>query len=105
MRLGMAWPEEAFQTVGSTWYLEWQSTADISFRTRKKDGIRWYLLFYIKTSVYAFVLFNVLRLVKKKAPRLLGFGPIRRDPNREKLRRVVLFYLLNQHLVLFLFLF
>ncbi|KAI3864663.1 hypothetical protein MKX03_009183 [Papaver bracteatum] len=88
MRLGMAWPEEAFQTVGSTWYLEWQSTADISFRTRKKDGIRWYLLFYIKTAVYAFVLFNVLRLVKKKAPRLLGFGPIRRDPNREKLRRV-----------------
>ncbi|KAI3991255.1 hypothetical protein MKX01_022476 [Papaver californicum] len=88
MKLGMAWPEEAFQTVGSTWYLEWQSTADISFRTRKKDGIRWYLLFYIKSAVYAFVLFNVLRLVKKKAPRLLGFGPIRRDPNKEKLRRV-----------------
>ncbi|OWM67334.1 hypothetical protein CDL15_Pgr000786 [Punica granatum] len=43
MRLGMAWPEEIDQTVGSTW---------------------------------------------RKVPRLLGYGPLRRNPNLRKLRRV-----------------
>ncbi|CAK9156354.1 unnamed protein product [Ilex paraguariensis] len=37
MQLGMAWPEYIDQSVGSTWYLKWQSEAEMSFKSRKTD--------------------------------------------------------------------
>ncbi|KAF5196505.1 Atp-dependent zinc metalloprotease ftsh [Thalictrum thalictroides] len=92
MRLGMAWPEWADQSVGSTWYLEWQAKTETSFRSRKQDGIWWYLWFFIRAFIYGFVLLNVLRYMKKKIPRVLGYGPIRRDPNLRKFRRVKAYY-------------
>ncbi|KAF3606914.1 hypothetical protein DY000_02051504 [Brassica cretica] len=55
LRLGMAWPEEIEQSVGTTWYLQWQSEAEMNFR---------------------------------KIPRVLGYGPFRRDPNVRKFWRV-----------------
>lgn len=90
MQLGMAWPEEVGQTVGSTWYLKWQSEAEMNFKSRKTDGIRWFFWFFIRSIAYGYVLFHVLRFMKRKVPRLLGYGPFRRNPNMRKLRRVVL---------------
>lgn len=92
MSLGMAWPEEAYQAVGSTWYLKWQSEAEINYKARKRDNIQWYLWFLIRSAIYGFVLFNVLHYLKRKIPRLLGYGPFRRDPNLRKLQRVVCFF-------------
>lgn len=89
MSLGMAWPEEAYQAVDSTWYLKWQADAEMNYRARKRDNIQWYLWFLIRSIIYGFVLFNVIRYLKRKVPRLLGYGPWRRDPNLRKLRRVV----------------
>uniref|UniRef100_A0A7N0VGV2 AAA+ ATPase domain-containing protein n=1 Tax=Kalanchoe fedtschenkoi TaxID=63787 RepID=A0A7N0VGV2_KALFE len=88
IRLGMAWPEEIGRKVGSTWYLQWQSDAEASFRSRQKEGFLWHVLFIAKSIVYGYVLFHVLRFLKRKVPRLLGYGPLRRDPNFRKLRRV-----------------
>ncbi|KAA8533356.1 hypothetical protein F0562_033111 [Nyssa sinensis] len=65
MRLGMAWPEYIDQSVGSTWYLKWQSEAEMNFKSRKTD-----------------------EFMKRNIPRLLGYGPLRRDPNLRKLQRV-----------------
>lgn len=90
MQLGMAWPEEVGQTVGSTWYLKWQSEAEMNFKSRKTDGIRWFLWFFIRSIAYGYVLFHIFRFMKRKVPRLLGYGPFRRNPNMRKLRRVVL---------------
>ncbi|KAF9607257.1 hypothetical protein IFM89_033464 [Coptis chinensis] len=92
MRLGMAWPEWADQAVGSTWYLKWQSETEMSFKSRKQDGIRWFLWFLIRGYIYGYVLFNVLRYMKKKIPRFLGYGPLRRDPNLRKLQRVKAYF-------------
>ncbi|PIA61144.1 hypothetical protein AQUCO_00300576v1 [Aquilegia coerulea] len=88
MRLGMAWPEWADQSVGSTWYLEWQSEAEINFKSRKDDSFLWHLWFFIRAFIYGYVLLNVLCYMKKKAPRVLGYGRIQRDPNLRKLWRV-----------------
>ncbi|KAF5749128.1 hypothetical protein HS088_TW04G01091 [Tripterygium wilfordii] len=91
IRLGMAWPEEIGQTVGSTWYLQWQSEAEISFKSRQTEDqeIQWFLWFLIRCGIYGFLLMHVFRFMKRRIPRLLGYGPLRgRDPNREKLRRV-----------------
>lgn len=90
MNLGMAWPEEVDQTVGSMWYLQWQSEAEMNFKDRKTEGMQWYFWFFIRSIIYGFVVFSVLRFMKRKIPRLLGFGPLRRDPNLQKLRRVVI---------------
>ncbi|RZS04559.1 hypothetical protein BHM03_00034907 [Ensete ventricosum] len=46
MSLGMAWPEEADQAVGATWYLEWQSKAEMNYRSRKRESIRWFSISY-----------------------------------------------------------
>lgn len=89
MRLGMAWPEYFDQSVASTWYLKWQSEAEMSFRSRKKDEFQWYLWFLIRTAVYGYVLYHVIHFMKRKIPRLLGYGPLRRNPNLRKLQRVV----------------
>ncbi|CAM8925447.1 unnamed protein product [Rhodiola kirilowii] len=88
IRLGMAWPEELGRKVGSTWYLQWQSDAEASFRSRKKKGLLWNFLFIVKSMVYGYVVFHVLRSLRRKVPRLLGYGPLRRDPNIRKFRRV-----------------
>ncbi|KAH6792607.1 FtsH extracellular protease family [Perilla frutescens var. hirtella] len=88
MRLGMAWPEYSDVSVSSTWYLTWQSEAEANFRSRKTDEFQWYFWFLVRTAIYGYVLFHVLRFLKRKVPRVLGFGPLRRDPNFRKLRRV-----------------
>ncbi|KAL0372856.1 UNVERIFIED_CONTAM: putative inactive ATP-dependent zinc metalloprotease FTSHI 5, chloroplastic [Sesamum calycinum] len=88
MRLGMAWPEYADVSVGSTWYLKWQSEAETKFKSRKRDGFRWHFLFLVRTAIYGYVLFHVFRFLRRKVPRVLGFGPLRRNPNLRKLRRV-----------------
>ena len=91
MRLGMAWPEEIDQTVGSTWYLKWQSEAEINFKSRKTDDMQWFFWFAIRLFIYGYILLHAFRFLKRKVPRLLGFGPLRsKDPNFLKLRRVVL---------------
>ncbi|KAK2972761.1 hypothetical protein RJ640_019409 [Escallonia rubra] len=92
MQLGMAWPEYIDQSVGSTWYLKWQSEAEMRFRSRNTDQFRWYFWFFIRTIIYGYVLFNVFLFLKRKIPRVLGFGPIRRDPNFRKLRRVKAYF-------------
>lgn len=89
MKLGMAWPEEVDQAVGSTWYLQWQSEAEMSFRARKRAGIQWYFGFMFRSLVYAFALFTFFNFAAKKIPKFLGYGPYRRDPNLRKLGRVV----------------
>ncbi|KAK1292649.1 hypothetical protein QJS10_CPB17g01142 [Acorus calamus] len=96
MRLGMAWPEELDQFVGSTWYLQWQSEAEINFKARKSDKIQWYFWFIIRSVIYGYVFFNVFRFMKRKLPRLLGFGPFRRNPNLKKLLRLKYFYRLKK---------
>ncbi|KAL0446602.1 UNVERIFIED_CONTAM: putative inactive ATP-dependent zinc metalloprotease FTSHI 5, chloroplastic [Sesamum latifolium] len=88
MRLGMAWPEYADVSVGSTWYLKWQSEAEIEFKSRKRNGFRWHFMFLVRTAIYGYVLFHVFRFLRRKVPRVLGFGPLRRNPNLRKLRRV-----------------
>lgn len=88
----MAWPEEIDQTVGSTWYLKWQSEAEMNFKSRNTDDFQWFLWFLIRSAVYGYILYNVFRFLKRKVPRLLGYGPLRRNPNVQKFRRVVLFF-------------
>ncbi|KAJ4720911.1 ATP-dependent zinc metalloprotease FtsH [Melia azedarach] len=88
LELGMAWPEYLDQSVGTTWYLKWQSEAKSNFTARKTDEYPWLPWFLIRTAIYGYVVFHVLRFMKRKIPRLLGFGPWRRDPNMRKFRRV-----------------
>lgn len=91
IQLGMAWPEYSDISVGSTWYLTWQADVETNFRSRKTDEFQWYFWFLIRASIYGYVVFHVIRYAKKKIPRILGFGPMRRDPNLRKLGRVVTF--------------
>ncbi|KAK3172166.1 hypothetical protein Dsin_033173 [Dipteronia sinensis] len=97
IRLGMAWPEYVDQSVGSTWYLKWQSEAEMNFNSRKPDDedspwFVWFLWFIARSVIYLFMLFHVLRFMKRKIPRLLGFGPLRRNPNLRKLDRVKAYF-------------
>lgn len=89
LRLGMAWPEEIDQSVGSTWYLQWQSEAEMNFRSRNSEDFQWFLWFLIRSFVYGYVVYHVFRFLKRKVPRLLGYGPFRRDPSVRKFWRVV----------------
>ncbi|KAK9161714.1 hypothetical protein Syun_008055 [Stephania yunnanensis] len=92
MNLGMAWPEEADQTVGATWYLKWQSEAEMNFKSRQTDDFQWFLWFSVRSIIYGYLLFNIFRFMKRKVPSLLGYGPLRKDPNLRKLRRVKSFF-------------
>lgn len=92
LRLGMAWPEEIGQAVGSTWYLEWQTDMEGRFQSRKPGGFLWFLWFVIRSVIYGQILFNILWFVRRKAINLLGFGPVRRDPNWRKLRRLQAYF-------------
>lgn len=87
IRLGMAWPD-GYQTVGSTWYLKWQSEAEKRFKSRKTDEWHWYFWFLIKCGIYGYVLFHVFHFARRKVPRFFGYGPLRRDPNLRKLQRL-----------------
>lgn len=91
MQLGMAWPEEIGQTVASTWYLKWQSEAEMNFKSRKTDDFKWFVWFLIRSAIYGYILYHAFRFLRRKVPGVLGYGPIRKDPNMRKLRRVVLF--------------
>ncbi|XP_021734746.1 probable inactive ATP-dependent zinc metalloprotease FTSHI 5, chloroplastic [Chenopodium quinoa] len=88
IRLGMAWPEEYDETIGSTWYLELQSEAEYSFKSRKSNTLRYYFFFLIRSAIYGFVLYHTFQFMRKKLPRILGYGPYRRDPNFRKLGRL-----------------
>lgn len=88
LSLGMAWPEETYQAVDSNWYLKWQSEAELSYKARKKNAFTWFWWFFIQCSIYGFVLFNAMRYLKRNVPRLLGYGPLRRDPNIRKFQRL-----------------
>ncbi|KAL2325332.1 hypothetical protein Fmac_024390 [Flemingia macrophylla] len=94
IQLGMAWPEEIDQTVDSTWYLKWQSEAESNFKSRQptyeeeEEESPWLPWFFVRAAIYGFVLFHVLKYMRRRVPRLLGFGPLRKDPNMQKLRRV-----------------
>ncbi|XP_010558735.1 PREDICTED: probable inactive ATP-dependent zinc metalloprotease FTSHI 5, chloroplastic [Tarenaya hassleriana] len=88
LRLGMAWPEELDQSVGTTWYLQWQSEAELNFKSRDTEDFQWFLWFLVRSFIYGFVLYHVFRFLKRKVPRLLGYGPFRRDPNVRKFWRV-----------------
>ncbi|KAL6278896.1 hypothetical protein ACE6H2_022497 [Prunus campanulata] len=92
IQLGMAWPEEIDQAVASTWYLKWQSEAEMNYKSRRTDDIQWYFWFLIRSVIYGYVFFHLFRFMKRKIPRLLGYGPLRRDPNMRKLQKVK-FYL------------
>ncbi|KAF4379841.1 hypothetical protein G4B88_012764 [Cannabis sativa] len=88
IKLGMAWPEEIDQAVDSTWYLKWQSEAEKSYKSRKRDDFQWFFLFTIRTVIYGYILFHVLLFLKRRIPVVLGFGPYRKDPNFRKLGRM-----------------
>ncbi|CAN6469160.1 unnamed protein product [Victoria cruziana] len=92
-RLGMAWPEEESEIAGfSTWYLKWQSKAEMIFRARKRNNLRWFLWFLIRSVIYGYLIVNVIRFARKKVPGILGFGPFRRNPNMKKLNRVKAYF-------------
>ncbi|XP_062084344.1 probable inactive ATP-dependent zinc metalloprotease FTSHI 5, chloroplastic [Humulus lupulus] len=88
IKLGMAWPEEIDQAVDSTWYLKWQSEAEKSYKSRKRDDFQWFFMFAIRTVIYGYILYHVLLFLKRRIPVVLGFGPYRKDPNLRKLGRM-----------------
>lgn len=88
MRLGMAWPDEVDLSIDSTWYLQWQSEAEASFRSRNSDDFQWVPWVIVFSCIYAFVLFQVFQFARRKVPKLLGYGPLRRNPNLQKFQRV-----------------
>ncbi|KAL8520650.1 hypothetical protein ACS0TY_011260 [Phlomoides rotata] len=88
MLLGMAYPEYSDTSIGSNWYLKWQSEAGTNFRTRNTEEFKWYFGFLVRAAIYGYILFHVFMYMKRKVPRALGFGPLRKDPNFRKLRRV-----------------
>lgn len=88
VELGMAWPEE--QTTDTPWFLKWQLSAETRTYTRKTESeLQWKMLFISRIAISGFVLFHVFNFLRRKIPRLLGSGPVRKDPNRRKLGRVV----------------
>ena len=98
----MAWPEEIYQAVDSTWYLKWQSEAERSYKSRKKDDFQWFFFFVLRSVIYGYILFHVFQFLKRRIPVLLGYGPFRTDPNLQKLRRVVLLHSLTRPFFLLL---
>ncbi|XP_020580621.1 probable inactive ATP-dependent zinc metalloprotease FTSHI 5, chloroplastic [Phalaenopsis equestris] len=92
MILGLAWPEEVYHAVESTWFLKWQSEAELNYRARKRDNFNWYFWFIIRSSLCGYVLFHVIKFLKRKLPSFLGYGPLRRDPNLRKLQRLKFYF-------------
>ncbi|XP_063940731.1 probable inactive ATP-dependent zinc metalloprotease FTSHI 5, chloroplastic [Daucus carota subsp. sativus] len=79
-------------SAGLAWYMDWLTVADMNFRSRNSLDFVWYLGFTVRTVIYGYVLLHVFRFMKRKIPRLLGFGPLRRDPNMRKLRRLKAYF-------------
>ena len=100
MQLGEAWLQFTYWIVGSKLYSNWQSLAQERFGSGKKDDILW---LFVRSFAYGYVLFHIFRFLKRKVSRLLGYGPLYRDPNLQKLRRVVYlnFYFCNFYVNLF----
>lgn len=103
--LGMAYPEYSDMSIGSNWYLKWQSEAGTNFRTRNTEEFKWYFWFLVRAAIYGYILFHIFQYMKKKVPRVLGFGPLRKDPNFRKLRKVVNFCPVNYDELLLIILF
>lgn len=79
-------------SAGLAWYMDWLTVADMNFRSRNSLDFIWYLGFAVRTVIYGYVLLHIFRYLKRKIPRLLGFGPLRRDPNMRKLRRLKAYF-------------
>jgi len=88
VNLGMGWSEE--ETMDTPWYLNWQLNTEARVQSRRADDhFRWIMLFIARAAISGFVLINVFQFMRRKIPRLLGYGPMRKNPNRRKLERVV----------------
>lgn len=91
VKLGMAWPEE--ETMNTPWYLNWQLNAEARVQSRRADGdFRWIMLFIARAAISGFVLINVFQFMRRKIPRLLGYGPIQKNPNRRKLEQMAYYF-------------
>ncbi|XP_073223219.1 probable inactive ATP-dependent zinc metalloprotease FTSHI 5, chloroplastic isoform X2 [Cicer arietinum] len=87
-------PEEG--TVGNSWYL-WQLNVEARVQSRQADGdIQWFALLFARAAISGFisgfVLFRVFKLLRKKVSRLIGYGPLRKSPNKRKLWRVAYYF-------------
>ncbi|CAN0889925.1 Probable inactive ATP-dependent zinc metalloprotease FTSHI 5, chloroplastic [Linum grandiflorum] len=100
IRLGMAWPEETDQSVGSSWYLGWLTKAQRRYKYRNRGNrllsLSW---FCFRIVICGYILLLVPLLVRRKVPKLLGFGPILRDPVFWKFRRVKAYMKTKRRLV------
>lgn len=86
LKLGLAEGGE----VDSMWYMQWQLSAETNFKSRHTDGdVWWFVLLFLRAAIPGFVLFHVFKFMRRKIPRLLGYGPVRKNPNRRKFWRVV----------------
>ncbi|KAI5398282.1 probable inactive ATP-dependent zinc metalloprotease FTSHI 5, chloroplastic [Lathyrus oleraceus] len=93
VKLGMACPEEG--TMDTTGFLKWQVKAETRTNARRTQSeIQWIVLFITRTAISGFVLFHVFKFMRRKIPRLLGYGPVsvRNNPNRRKLGRVAYYF-------------
>ncbi|KAL8171854.1 hypothetical protein V2J09_023658 [Rumex salicifolius] len=90
--IGMAWPEEIGQTVGTPWYLKWQSETEMRFRSRRAVDSFSYIKIFVRCAIYGYVFIHVIQLawyMKKKAVRVLGFGPRFKNPNIRTKRQLI----------------
>ncbi|KAK8289290.1 hypothetical protein V6Z11_D07G179900 [Gossypium hirsutum] len=52
------------------------------------DDFKWFVWFLIRSAIYGYILYHAFCFLRRKVPGVLGYGPIRKDPNMRKLRRV-----------------
>ncbi|KAL6579408.1 hypothetical protein OROMI_009624 [Orobanche minor] len=90
LQLGMDLPEYSDVSIDSSWYLKWHSKAEVSFKSRRRDGLPWYIWFWVRTAIYGYMVFHAFRFIRE-VPRVLGYGTLRRDPNFRKLQRLKAF--------------
>lgn len=89
LQFGVVGPSEIGRSFSASWYLKWRYEVEMEFESRKTDGILWFLWFLIRSTMYGFVLFNVFQLMRRKIPKLLGYGPLLKDPKVQKWRKLV----------------
>nr|QKY65100.1 AAA-type ATPase family protein [Passiflora contracta] len=93
MSLGMTWLQKINEATDSTWFSKWYSETKIRFEFRESEhGLTWFLPFIIRTVIYGYIVFHTFQFLKRKVLRILGFGPLVRDPSMRKLRRVKAFF-------------
>nr|QKY65106.1 AAA-type ATPase family protein [Passiflora pittieri] len=89
---GMKWREKIKQTASLTWFSKWYSEAKMRLKFSKSGhGTQWFLSFVIRTVIYGYIVFHMFQFLKRKVPRLHGYGPLVRDPSLLKLQRVKAF--------------